>query len=293
MNIQEAFDILDIEETATKLQIKEKHRSLIKDFHSDKKNGNHEKSTLINNARDIALKYIDEKVNITLIKQVMDVVSFDNNKNIQQAEYKAQSDSIYTKISRKFVSRYKSYKSIAKTFGLISGIVALLTSKFIPIIPEVSKDPNNTLPFTFFAVMSGIIYLFVNSTAERIQDSIDDLKDTLSDKASYYEILNEILQLQSEKTKDISRHELEELCEEWFHNGLNKHSNKNSIDRTFIEILFLTDNSFKSTIRRIGIHDFVRFLISKGLEKNIIAEKEYLNSGITEIKYKIVQKAST
>lgn len=241
----------------------------------------------------MALKYVDEKVNLTLVKQVVDLVNTNTNKSLQQAEYKAQSDSIHTKISRKFGSRYKSYKSTAKTLGLISAAIALLSSKLIPIFPEVSKNPTLTVPFTIFAVGSGLFYLIINTTAERIQDSIDDLKDTLSDKGSYYEILNSILLVQDIKTKSFSRHELEELCEKWFYTGLRNHSNKMTMDKAFHEIFLLGDNSFRSTVKRIGIHDFVKFLISKGLEKNIIVENEHINSEITEIKYEIIQKAST
>lgn len=287
MNIQEAFETLGLEITSTKLEIKESHRNLIKDFHSDKENGDHGKSSQLNSARDIALKYVDEKVNISLIKQVFDIVNINNNVSLQQTEYKAQSDSIYNKISRKFGSRYKSYKSAAKTFGLISAIIALLSSKLLPLLPEAAKDPTVTIPFIVFTVISGLFYLIMNSAAERIQDSIDDLKDTLSDKASYYDILNDILQFQNVQSKNFSRHELEKLCDEWFHVALDKYSSNNSLDKAFQDVFLIVDTSFRSTVRRIGVHDFMKFLISKGLEKNIIIEKEISDSGLTEIKYEI------
>lgn len=290
MNIQEAFDTLGLNNTATKSEIKEKHRSLIKEDHTDKENGNHEKSSLINNARDITLKYMDEKMNLTLIKQVVDIVTIDNNRNLKKTEYKAQSDSLHNRISRKIGSRYKNYRSMAKTFGLISASIALLSSKLLPLIPNESKDPNLTITFAVFAAITGLSYLIINATAERIQNSIDDLKDTLSDKGSYYEILNSILRFQEPKTQSISRSEFEELCEKWFH--LSRRDLRSDINRTLAEDLEFANYSITNTIKKIGIQDFVKFLISKGLEKNILIEKEYFKKDLIEIKYEINQKAS-
>jgi hypothetical protein len=287
MNIQEAFQTLEIEITASKTEIKEKHRAMIKNFHSDKENGSHEKSVLINEARDIALNYVNDKMNVSLIKQVVDIVTVENNKSIQYTEYKTQSDALYTKISRKFGSRYKSYKSSSRTFGLISAIIALLSSKFVSIFPEASKDLNMTIAFTIFAVTSGMLYLVFNSIAERIQDSIDDLKDTLSDKGSYYDILNSILKIKENNKQVLSRHDLEELCAEWFRSDLYEYRERNSLDKALREVFLIGSNSFENTVRRIGIHDFVKFLISKGLEKNILREKEFNDSGLVEIKYEI------
>lgn len=292
MNIQQAFEILSLDITASKTDIKDKHRQLIKKFHSDTETGSHDKSSSINNARDIALKYVDDRINVSMVKQIFDIVSVENTIKERIAEYKIQSEAIYTKISRKFGSRYKSYKTVAKTAGLISTSIALLSSKLLPIFPDDAKNLSPTVPFTVFAVMSGIFFLILNSAAERIQDSIDDLKDTLSDKGNYYDILNDILQFQTEKTSSFSRQKIEDLCVLWFDNGLNKYSEKNTIDRAIHEMFFLGDNSFKRTVQRIGVNDFVKFFISKGLDKNILTEKEYHNSGITEIIYEINQKAN-
>lgn len=289
MNIKEAFDILGLDITASKSEIKEHHRSLIKSFHSDKENGNHEKSSLINNAREVTLKYIDEKNNVSLIKQVVDIVSINNNKISQQTEYKEQSNSLHTKISRKIREKYKSYKSTAKTFGLISASIALLTSKLLPLVPEDSNDPNLTISFAIISVVTGIIYLVVNSIAEKIQDSIDDLKDTLSDKGSYYDILNDILNFQEIENQIISRSEFEELCRKWFHFSRYRPSTKFS--DILHESLNFENHSITKTVARIGINDFVKYIISKGLEKNILIEKESMNNGRIEIKYEINQKA--
>lgn len=281
MTIQEAFKILNLPESSTIEEIEDKYKVLIKEVHPDTINGNHEKASALNNAKDFAIKYLTEMTtNIVLLRQVAELIKVDNSVLLKRQEYKNQSEAIFSKVSRKSVNKYKQMRSMTKLFGVFSAALALVSSNILPIFEKIFKDnPTYSIVFTVITFMTGIYYLMFNTMTERIQDSIDDFKETLEDKANYYDIINSIIIERAVFNRIISRREFEGLIENWL-----EESRHVVLERLELDLLINKD-SLKRIARRIGKSDFSKLIISKGLEKGVLIEVESNDNGFPTIGY--------
>ncbi|MCD0472509.1 DnaJ domain-containing protein [Flavobacterium sp. JAS] len=296
MNIKEAFEILNLSQNSSKEEVKEAHRNLIKKFHPRAADENHNEAAVINNARDIVIQYFEQmENNISLVKQVVEIMNVDRAQTTKQNEYKLQTDAIFNKVSRKYGSKYKKLQSEAKLVAAITGTLALLSSNILPIIKTSSaKDVEAVALFGFMTFAIGAYYIFLNSKAERIKDSLEELKDFLNDKANYYEIFNSILLYRNDKSTKITRNEFESLIYNWI-NDKPIRKNKSSLNNALAEMFNtfeLGNFSLKDLVKKIGYNDFSRLIISTGLEKNIMSEEEVSLDGVTRIEYVINTKST-
>ncbi|MFH6963019.1 J domain-containing protein [Flavobacterium plurextorum] len=293
MDIAEAFEILNLSKNSSKEEIKEAHRKLIKKVHPRIIDENHDEAAVINNARDILIKYFEEmENNVSLVKQVVEIMNIDRTQATKQNEYKLQADAILNKVSRKYNSQYKNIQLKAKFTAAITATLTLFSSNILPIAKNSSpKDAEMATVLGFITFLVAAYYVYINSQAEKIKDSIDDLKEFLNDKTNYYEIFNNLLLYRKDKFAKISRNEFESLI----YNCLNNepiHESKLTIDDAFGEIfasLELGNFSLKDLARKIGYNDFSRLIISKGLENSILIEEEVSIDGLIKIEYKINQ----
>jgi len=290
MTIQEALEILDLPISSTIEEIEAQYKDLIKDVHPDTINGNHEKASALNNAKDFAIKYLAETTtNLVLLRQVAEIVKFDNSLVLKRQEYRTQSEAIFSKVSRKSVNKYKQMRSMTKLIGAFSATLALITSNILPIFENIIKDnPTYSAGFTVVTFMTGFYYLMINTITDRVQDSLDEFKETLEDKANYYDIINSIIIERAILNRIISRREFEGIVENWL-----EESRHVVLERLELDLL-INEDSLKRIARRIGKSDFSKLIISKGLEKGVLIEVELNDNGFPTIGYSFQQiKAST
>ncbi|HRG01126.1 MAG TPA: DnaJ domain-containing protein [Bacteroidia bacterium] len=289
MTINRAFEILKLSITATKEQVEESYKTLIKAHHPDKTNGDGAKAAEINEARETAINYLTEtNSSLALIRQFTDIIKVDNIAIQKRIEYKKDSDAIISKIYRRQGSKYKKYKQLAKFSGIASGAMALVTSKLVPLFEGIlGQHPIYSAAFGILAFTAGFYYLMFNSMAERIQDSIDDLKDSLDDKANYIDILTSILLNQKNLNEIITRREFERIIQDWL-----DEDRPVRLERLELHLLIDKD-SLNRIARRIGKTDFSKLLISKGLEKEILEEVNTVEGNLPTIGYKLKLMANT
>lgn len=290
MTIQEAFKILDISEASTIDDIDRKYKSLIKEVHPDKENGNNERAAELNIAREIAIHHISERsTSLAIIRQVVELIKVDNSEILKRQEFRNQSDSIFNRATRRSVNKYKQMQSTTKLIGAFSATLALVSSNILPVFEKFFGDnPIYSTVFTVITFVTGIYYLMFNSMTERIKDSLDDFKETLDDKSSYYDIVNSILLESPNLNKIFSKREFEKTVLEWLQATRHVMLEK-------LELDFLIDkDSLRRTARRIGESDFTKLIIVKGLEKGILKEMELIDNGMPAIGYSFeTKKAET
>lgn len=281
MTKQEAFKILDLPENVTILEIESKYKSLIKEFHPDKLNGNHEKAAKLNNAREFAIMHInDMSTSLAVIRQVAELIKLDNAEIIKRQEYKSQSEAIFSKATRKSINRYKQMQSITKLLGAFSAIIALITSNITPIFEKtIGNNPTFSIVFTGATFATGIYYLMFSTMTDRMKDLLDDFKETLDDKSSYYDIVKSILIENSELNKVFTRREFENNIKVWLDTSRHVMLEKFELDS------IIDKDSLRRTARRIGETDFTKLIISKGLEKGIIKEVDLTENRLPTIGY--------
>lgn len=268
MTIEQAFQILGIPEISTIDEVENRYKLLIKEFHPDKETGNHEKTVSINIARTIAIKHINDlSSGLIIARQLYALVRTDNNELVKNQEYKAQSESIFNKASRKSINKYKRMQSITKLIGAFSGVLALLTSNILPIFEKFISNKSSEFSyfFTFIIFICGLAYLMLNTKTEQTKDLLEDFKESLDDKSYYYAIINSLI-INSEFKNNFSRIEFENMIRLWKENFYNQKSNDS------LDLIFRDNHNIPNIINLIGISDFTKLILTKGLEKDLIQE---------------------
>lgn len=290
MTIEEALKILDLPESSTIEEIERRYKTLIKDIHPDKQNGNNDKASDLNNAREFAVKHISEKsTSLSIIRQVAELIKVDNTAMLKKQEYRSQSDAIFSRATRRSINKYKQMQSMTKLVGAFSAALALASSNILPIFDKYFGDnPIYSTAFTIMTFATGIYYLMFNTMTEKIKDSLDDFKETLDDKASYYDIVNSILLESSDLKKVFSRREFDRAIQKWL--DTSRHV---MLERLELDTIIDKD-TLRRTARRLGETDFSKLIIAKGLEKGILKDIEIIENGLPTIGYSFeLTKGST
>ena len=195
-------------------------------------------------------------------------------------EYKTQTDSIFRIASRKSINKYKRLQSTAKLVGAFTGLLALLTSKIMPVFEKlIQNDTQFPLACTVIAFFSGAYYLMLNTKIEQTKDLLEDFKESLDDKSYYYAIINSIIGTSPELEKVFSKIKFEHILRDW-KNNLHL---VDDYDSSFI--ILRDDQNIPKVIDIIGISDFTKLVISKGLEKGLIQEINIVENNFPTIGY--------
>jgi len=276
MNLEEAFVILEIFPTSNQEVVKDAHKKMILQFHTDKETGNHSKAAEINNAKDEIIKYITNmENNVALIKQVFDLAKIENR---QFDNYRSQSDSLVISVGRKITSNIRNAQNKNKVLALISGVMTLVTGVILAVLKQFDKS-NIILPLTFAGITAiiGIYSLFLKFKLEKIQDDFNYFKDVLNDKANLIDIINAIIK--DTDKKSFTRNEFEFLCDKLRFYSIEE---LDDYDKS-------TEPLFRQFVRTIGASDYARLLVSKSLEKGILEEQMVQGqNGITSVGYKLL-----
>jgi hypothetical protein len=232
------------------------------------------------------LKQLDEMMNIDPTQQT---------KQTKQNKYKFESNVIFNKVSRNNGIKYKKLQSQVKILGAITATLAVINSNILPFEkPSSTNALAQAVTFGLLTFAIAAYHLFLNSKAERIKQSLKELKEFLNDKANCCEIFNNFLLYRHDKFAKITCDEFERLIYHWV-NGKPTKKRSSVFDNAFVEILNfieLRNISLKNLAKKIGYNDFSILLISKGLEKNILFEEENSLDGITTIHYLIKSKGN-
>lgn len=252
MTIEDAFKILDLPVSSTIEEIERRYKYLIKDFHPDKQNGNNDKASELNNAREVAVKHISEtRTSLAVIRQVAELIKVDNTAMLKKQEYRSQSEAIFSRATRRSINKYKQMQSMTKLVGAFSAALALASSNILPIFDKFFGDnPIYSTAFTIVTFATGIYYLMFNTMTEKIKDSLDDFKETLDDKASYYDIVSSILLESSDLKQVFSRREFDKAIQKWL--DTSRHV---MLERLELDTIIDKD-TLRRTARRLGEMDF-------------------------------------
>lgn len=274
MDYQQAFKILNLPTNSDKEEIKNRCKELAKENHPDK-GGSDEIMSNILIARDIALTYCNtnQLVPIEFTKEIIskELIEYQNTfRELEKTE---------KQITRKYVSRYKTYKNITGIFGVFIGgfafINTIYSNEFSPI--EITPLMKNVLFILAFGM--GFYYWLFSSMAETINNNIIEVLDEFDDKETYINAVDKIIP--PEKRQGFTKIELIDIIVSWSGNSV-----KGRIEPIFIFPLFSHSWSIKKLARNIGPKDFSKILILKGLKNDVLVENEIINNhGDFSLKY--------
>ena len=265
MDYQQAFKILNLPTNSDKEKIESTYKELAKESHPDK-GGSDETMSSISIAKDIALTYCNKNqlVPIEFSREIIakELIKYQNTfKELEKTE---------KQITRKYVSRYKTYKNSAGMFGIFTGSFAFIntiySNEFSPI--EITPLLKNSL--FMLAFVMGFYYWLFSSMAETINNHIIEVLDKFDDKETYITSVDKIIP--HGKRQGFTKRELIDIIGSWSGNSFKGHI------VPIILPLFSQSWSIKKLARNIGPNDFSKILILKGLRNNVLVEKEIINN---------------
>lgn len=286
MDIKTAFDKLGLPISASEEEIKIRYRDLAISFHPDKGGANSIMSDL-SSARDIALEYINKKA-IIPINYIGEIIKANTEALRIFQERKETARKTIDRVIRINRSKYKRFKGTAALFGAVSTGIALISSKILPVLGSaIQNNPTITMVSLICAGLSGVYYFAFSYMADNLQRAVEDVNDTLDDKATFYELIMDILG-ESYIAISWTKKELENQIDKWEEPKEEKKVAAMPSPFPF----FFSGANIKSVARRIGFGDFSKLLISKGLDQGIIIEEEIFDEGRFSIKYRFAKNKS-
>jgi len=276
MELKQAFKTLDINMNSSKEEIELKFKELCKIHHPDK-GGDSEEMKNLNNAKHLAIEYSKNK---SLIKVVQELTKADNSALMRSNQIDKEVNSIYRRAQRRVGNKLRSMKDMTGLLGLISGVGTLIVSKVIPII-EFPKDSLYPKILLLFTVTLAIYYLFFNNRVTKLEENVEDFKESLDDKEYFHELLSEIMG--NRAGEYISKNDFLQCLEEWTGKRINREGSNPSL-------IFSTSGSPRRVCRLIGLQDFSKMILLKGEQFSFIAKKESNKRQKFLVRYKILEK---
>lgn len=267
MDFQEAFEILKLPTDATNDRILKQFRELSKKEHPDH-GGSNENQTNLSIAKDIALTY-SNKTQLVPIEAAKNFITKDLILFQKRAK---EIEKTQNQITHRYVSKYKKFKNITGFIGIFTGALTLITNFFDKGVIAIAIAPTMNLLLIGLTFGMGFYYWFFSTMTESIKNDINDALDELDDKEIFASIANEII-LPNDRQR-FTKSQLIHLIASWL--GQSTSEEKNVVDIPIIPI-FSRPWSIKKLAQKIGIKDFSKIFIIKGLENGMLEEKEMID----------------
>lgn len=281
MDINRAFEFLELSIGASKEEIEKQFKKLSQVFHPDKGGTNEAFNELVN-ARELALIYVENKALIVISNQLLnqELVAI-NKKNEANEEVRT----ILNKKERKFRSRYQKAKDTTLTLTVIVGALTLISTQLKDETMFPIMDPFYKRMFLLYGLAFGVMYLFFNFYTNRLKDRIDELKEMFDNKEEMYEVIVDIFG--ENNTQPLTKEDILLLIKERY---LSKQKFISRL-KYILSIIGINNNNnssyFASYVRIIGYQDFGKILILKGVSNKFFEEIEQKSGDPYILKYKL------
>lgn len=142
----------------------------------------------------------------------------------------------------------------------------------------------------FLAGFCGLLFISFKDKAERFQNNIEDISDTLGDKATYFNLFQEIIL--AEDKSSFTRKEISNLIDDWLYHSESAassgKSNKDVLKFSSRALGIISDGiDIKKLVMKIGPNEFTSLLIAKGIEKGMLKESMKIIEKKVQIEYSL------
>ena len=255
MDKDKAFEKLDLPQTASEDEILSQFRELSLRHHPDK-GGNNDEMTELLVARDIALSSI-RNISIIPISTVGDIVHDTIEVISNRMEQRESNGRLVHQIINNKTNNLREMKKIVSLTGLISGALVFFSSDFLPLFSGMAGIDNIRYISTTVAGISIITYLISSMKVNSIEQTIEEINESLDDKSTCAELFNDIYKSQK---KLLTKSEIERIIQS------------------------LSPKDYYT----VGTEYYTRLILSKGLVKGIINEHETGAGGGSLIQYSYI-----
>lgn len=273
MDSREAYKILGLEPGSSEQEIRSKYRELLIEYHPDH-GGSVQELRQLELARDTALASQTSEL------QLRDPLIEPYRVGVGESQEKRQKTRETVKRLKKHsISKYRRKRHATFLFGGILGFLLL----FYRFVEPIVYDATFGLLIFVYVVPLGLISAGYHVEMKNIETLIDDADEALNDKMTFIRLINDIgIDYINEPT--FTHPELVDNIEEWVEMN---NQNSSTAFWPFQSLLVPPELEYSELAIEVGIEDFARLLIRKGLEQDLIIEVEELDRGEWLVEYQL------
>lgn len=253
MNINEAFEILGLDDEASWEEIDTEYKRLRSSMHSDREGGNDKAMAELNVARDKLKRYVNESHTVVPVSAIKDIVLSTNTEIIERQEAKDYSNERFSKVLDITTSRIQERKQFSAVVGGISAAAIFLGKDVFEKVMSTSTAAEAfaneiTLFLILIGAISGLYWWFLDNRVKKIELNLSELKANLSEHTFFVDLLHQLME-----------HELEQP---W-----SKHLLKMRLEERSRENYGL---SLSRLVREAGAEEISSLILAKGAENKLI-----------------------
>jgi hypothetical protein len=281
MTLQEAFELLDLPESATDEEIEGRARVLALAFHPDRPQGDLAKFRDLQEAKRVALgrPHSSELVPLSQVAEIVRAATGGVAQREARQELQLETERVVGQLVRAHTSRLRHLQRLAGLIGAVVLGIAGATQVVRRILPfslsgtsSTGTTAMNAISLTL-ALCAAVFGLFAWVSRERsrsVEHAIEDVSETLDDKSFLVAVLYEISERVG-KPLPWTRWELREAVDAW------SEGDDVEVSRGLFDELRVTlgdARSVASLASIVGPDDFTRLIIAKGQERGVLIEQE-------------------
>jgi hypothetical protein len=280
MTIQEALNILGLDQNCTPEEINKRFKDLSHAHHPDH-GGDGSYMAQIVEARNIAL-CVSEPFGLIPANTVKDIVSLSISAFIEKRDAKAESDKEINHVLRLTTSHLRRAKRNVAAFGAVSAGVSILTTQIFPLLKGYSPGLENasvpiSLLFGGIAAFLALQFWLFDNKVKYLENVVQELDEHLSDQTFFLDLIQQIIP-ESHILKSWSRSELSDFIDKWIKDSRQKDDTIN---------LYGNDKPIYVITKKIGVEELARLINIKGKALGIITEQRKLRHGRQEVTMKL------
>ena len=290
MDDQEAYNVFDLDESASQEDIKDRFKELIIQVHPDQGGSSEEFSDIIE---------AKEHLTGSNTELVFQPTSIDKPETYdpEYEQKQNQTEKTVNKIIRNRTSTYRRYKQVTKVIGGVGGFMLFIRALsgltgyeaftrglflYFPVKIKIMQELVSIILIPVVIVF-GLQYWYLSIKINNIEVMITEIEESFDQKSNIIRILEEI-QI-NEKNKSVSEQDLKEEIYQWMYEDKEVTNIRERLLSTF-KILSI-DFNLKKIAAKIGSSDFTRIFLRKAIEHNIIEEKVKSKNSKIVVEYRI------
>ena len=272
--IHEAFKTLELEISSSIEEIEESFKTLSKKYHPDK-GGTPEDMYKLIQAKEMALSYVNNRA---LVKVAREITKMENSEMLKINRHEKQRESLISNSKRKLRARVKIPRDVSGFFTVVSGAVALLVNKLLPIF-VISEDSRLFAIMTVLTVTLGLVTLLLNHRRKSHEDALQNLIESLDDRADAYKLGRQVFARVQGRFVEARMLTIE--AKHWSE----KRPGTNFVKR-YLSNLRLRPTP-KKLAKLVGPKNFAKLVLSKCFEHEFIEVEEKKRGNSIVEKYKL------
>lgn len=283
MDASQAFQVLEVPQTASVDDVHRAFRRLAPQMHPDG-TGTSQDFVVLNTARDSALEFIRNR-DVALTPQVARAMVEVRRTIIEVEQHRDAARAVARRAILARVRRLHAFKRASWFFASLAAFTALLNALLASgVVVNGLKQPNPTwltLPLVIIAGVLAQVGILYRERADEWERNTEIVSDTLALRQRFFAAIREIFG--GTWPPPFTRDVLHERIDQWIRSE--RISGLGLKQRAAKFLLLGGDTGVKSVAAALGADDFADHLIAVGRSREYLSESVTISDGVPDTTY--------